>query len=214
MKRKLWTLLLALGAALALCVGAGATNQNDLFDALETGSIQLENDLTYSGLLNVYKDLTIDLNGHVLKIPDGIYVDQKAHLTITDNSAESVHYFDKESSGLWKWKGTDATEGNEVKGGVITGGTGAKDSKYGGGIYVAPGGTLTMEGGSIVGCSADRGGGVYVEGTFTMSGSSAIIGCAAGDTGGGVLVEDTGTFTKWRGMQSRPVYHERRNDRS
>ena len=50
---------------------------------------------------------------------------------------------------------------------------------------MAPGGSLTMTGGSIVGCSAQYGGGVYVEGTFTMSGSSTIIGCAAGTDGGG-----------------------------
>ena len=52
MKRKLWTLLLALGAARALCVGAGATTDNDFFQALSMGEpARPENDFTYSGLL-------------------------------------------------------------------------------------------------------------------------------------------------------------------
>ena len=94
--------------------------------------------------------------------------------------------------------GTEGEDYQTVTGGVITGGTGKLDPGHptlsGGGVYVASGGTLTMDGGSIVGCSAGTGGGVYVEGTFTMSGSSTIIGCAAGtDGGGGVYV--SGTFT-------------------
>ena len=39
MKRKLWTLLLALGAALALCVGASATEQDDFSEALNISNV-------------------------------------------------------------------------------------------------------------------------------------------------------------------------------
>lgn len=89
MKRKLWTLLLALGAALALCVGASATEQDDFSEAFNiSGSITLDSNVTYSGLLKVYKDFTIDLNGYVLDIPDGIYAAQGARLTIRDSSTE------------------------------------------------------------------------------------------------------------------------------
>ena len=210
MKRKLWTLLLALGAALALCVGAGATTDNDFFQALSTGeAVRPENDFTYSGLLYVYSSLTIDLNGYVLEIPDGIYVAQGARLTIKDSSTElseesrPTHKFSTpNANGRWvldeSASGTEGEDYQTVTGGVITGGTGKQDLDHptlsGGGVYVASGGTLTMDGGSIVGCSAGTGGGVYVEGTFTMSGSSTIIGCAAGtDGGGGVYV--SGTFT-------------------
>ena len=90
-------------------------------------------------------------------------------------------------------------DGSEiVSGGVITGGGG--DQNNGGGVLVA-GGTLTMAGGSIVGCSArSRGGGVYLaydsatgkSGTFIMTGGS-IIGCAA-QLGGGVYVAPECTF--------------------
>ena len=56
MKRKLWTLLLALGAALALCVGASAkTVENDFFEALNVtnGSIKLENDFVFENVMEV-----------------------------------------------------------------------------------------------------------------------------------------------------------------
>ena len=212
MKRKLWTLLLALGAALALCVGAGATTDNDFFQALSMGEpVRPENDFTYSGLLYVYSSLTIDLNGYVLEIPDGIYVAQGARLTIKDSSTElseesrPTHKFSTPNlGGRWVLDesagGTEGEDYQTVTEGVITGGTGKQDLDHptlsGGGIYVAPGGSLTMTGGSIVGCSAQYGGGVYVDGggNFTMNGSAAIIGCAAGtDGGGGVYV--SGTFT-------------------
>lgn len=218
MKRKLWTLLLALGAALALCVGAGATERDDFSEALNiSSSITLDSNVTYSGLLKVYKDFTIDLNGYVLDISGGIYVQSGGQLTIKDSSTElseesrPTHKFSTpNANGRWVLDesagGTEGEDYQTVTGGVITGGTGIKDSQYptpgGGGIYVAPGGSLTMTGGSIVGCSAQYGGGVYVDGggTFTMNGSAAITNCTTdtgitSGTGGGVWVEDTGPLT-------------------
>ena len=92
----------------------------------------------------------------------------------------------------------DETNGTEtVRGGVITGGTGYPFSlssgsvNCGGGVYIAPGGQLTMTGGNIIGCSAEFGGGVCIypgrdgeQMPFSMSGGS-IIGCSA-EYGGGV----------------------------
>ena len=108
MKRTLWTLLLALGMTLALCVGAGAeTTENDFYVALSAGNpVQLENDFSYSGLLYVYSSLTIDLNGHVLEIPDGIYVAQGARLTIKDNSGRTTPHSFKRTGGRWEWDKT------------------------------------------------------------------------------------------------------------
>lgn len=108
MKRTLWTLLLALGMTLALCVGAGATTQTDFDEALSTGNpVQLENDFSYSGLLYVYSSLTIDLNGYALEIPDGIYVAQGAHLTIKDSNPSKPHNFSTPNpSGRWEWDKT------------------------------------------------------------------------------------------------------------
>ena len=214
MKRKLWTLLLALGAALALCVGAGAaevsvTQANQLIgDSVElNGEYKLIADITIdrSIVIKKEKSVTLDLNGHVLQYKNDstkgsvIKVEGGGHLTIQDSNTGSLsHKFTPNSDGLWVLDEASGTE--EVKGGVITGGTGTQWDQYyrGGGVYVAPGGTLTMESGSIVGCSANGssfslGGGVYIDSsansnadTFTMNGGS-IIGCTA-DGGGGVLV--------------------------
>ena len=217
MKRKLWTLLLALGAALALGVGAGAadfTGWTALMDthsgrALADGNYYLNSDVTISQTITVSGTVTLDLNGHVLQYKNDstngsvIKVESGGHLTIQDSCKDdttAVHKFDT-TNDLWVLN-DNPPEGKAetIQGGVITGGTGTQWDQYyrGGGVYVAPGGTLTMESGSIVGCSANGnglslGGGVYLDssansnaGTFTMNGGS-IIGCTA-DGGGGVLV--------------------------
>lgn len=199
MKRKLWTLLLALGAALALCAGASAeTVGNDFYAALKAtnGSIKLENDFVYKNVMEVDHNLTIDLNGHVLTIPKSICVNSGAHLTIKDSGTTAEHKFTPDANGLWVLDEANGTK--TVYGGVITGGTGypiqfgsganGYTAYYGGAVYIEPGGTLNMGGGSIVGCSAVYGGGVYVAGEFVMTGGS-IIGCAA-DRGGGVCMRD------------------------
>ena len=200
MKRKLWTLLLALGAALALCVGASAeTVENDFYAALQAtnGSIKLENDFVFENVMEVNHNLTIDLNGYVLTIPKSICVNSGAHLTIKDSGTTAEHKFTPDANGLWVLDEANGTE--TVYGGVITGGTGYQYQKVhpngegyidevGGGVCVKSGGKLTMEGGNIVGCSAmsGKGGGVYVEGDFSMTGGS-ISGCSA-KSGGGVHV--------------------------
>ena len=203
MKRKLWTLLLALGAALALCVGASAeTVESDFYEALSVtnGSIKLENDFVFENVMDVGFNLTIDLNGHVLTIPKSICVNSRAHLTIIDSNPSAEHKFTPNADGLWVLDETNGTE--TVYGGVITGGTGypiqfgsgahAYTAYYGGAVYIEPGGTLNMGGGSIVGCSAVYGGGVCVEGKFFMTGGS-IIGCAA-DRGGVYMRDDDTVF--------------------
>ena len=199
MKRKLWTLLLALGAALALCVGASAkTVYTGFYEALNVpnGSIKLENDFVFENVMEVNHNLTIDLNGYVLRIPKSICVNSGGNLTITDSNPAVPHNFEPNADGLWV---LDENGSETVTGGVITGGTGYQYQKVhpngegyidevGGGVCVKSGGKLTMEGGNIVGCSAmsGKGGGVYVEGDFSMTGGS-ISGCSA-KSGGGVHV--------------------------
>ena len=210
MKRKLWTLLLALGAALALCVGAGAadfTGWTALMDthsgqALADGNYYLNSDVTISQTITVSGTVTLDLNGFVLKYENDqtrggpLAVESGGHLTIKDSGSNATHKFAPNSDDLWVLDEANGTE--TVTGGVITGGTGypiqfgsganVYDAYYGGAVYIKPGGKLTMEGGNIVGCSAVYGGGVYVAGEFVMTGGS-IIGCAA-DRGGGVCMRD------------------------
>lgn len=212
MKRKLWTLLLALGAALALCVGASATDFTGwtaLMDAhsgqaLADGNYYLNNDVTISQTITVSGTVTLDLNGHVLQYKNDntkgsvIVIENGGQLTIQDSDPDALHKFDPNSDGLWVLDEENGTK--TVKGGVITGGTGTDLSTYGGttwycggGALIKNGGSLTMRGGNIIGCSAECGGGVCVDsgrngepGQFSMSGGS-IIGCVASNSGGGVF---------------------------
>lgn len=212
MKRKLWTLLLALGAALALCVGASATDFTGwtaLMDAhsghaLADGNYYLNNDVTISQTITVSGTITLDLNGHVLQYKNDntkgsvIVIENGGQLTIQDSDPDAPHKFDPNSDGLWVLDEENGTK--TVKGGVITGGTGTDLSTYGGttwycggGALIKNGGSLTMRGGNIIGCSAECGGGVCVDsgrngepGQFSMSGGS-IIGCVASNSGGGVF---------------------------
>ena len=178
MKRKLWTLLLALGAALALCVGASAANGTKLEtlpggQTLSSGEYYLDGDVTISQTITVSGTVTLDLNGHVLQYKNDevhgspLAVKDGAHLTIKDSGSNATHKFKPNGDGLWV---LDENGSETVTGGVITGGTGypiqfgsgahAYTAYYGGAVYIEPGGTLNMGGGSIVGCSAVYGGGV------------------------------------------------------
>lgn len=208
MKRKLWTLLLALGAALALCVGASAADFLTGWDEVTNSTTTLEsgkqyylnNDVTVSQTITVSGTVTLDLNGHVLKYGSAnngsvIVVEGSGNLTLTDSNTTAVHKFTPDTNGLWV---SDENGSKTVSGGVITGGTGypfplsSGRVNCGGGVYIAPGGQLTMTGGNIIGCSAEFGGGVCIyprqngeQIQFSMSGGS-IIGCVASNSGGGV----------------------------
>ena len=186
-----------------------AATSNDLSDALNSDAavIRLTGDIEITAFMAVSRPVTIDLNGHLLKTTSGvsnlIHVTQNGELTLIDSNPNAVHKFDK-SNALWKLADETTAEENiiEVKGGAITGG-----SYYtGGGIYVAPSGTLLMRGGNIVGCTAREGGGVHVEagGRFEMS-AGTITGCTAGQeegkTANGVFIAASGRFTQSPGAQ-------------
>ena len=163
------------------------------------GTLTMQNDVDYGGSMSVGVNLTIDLNGYVLKMT-GIKVENGAHLTIKDSRPDAEHKFTPNDDGLWVRDEQNGTK--TVNGGVIYGGSAEK----GGGVYVAGGGTFTMTGGNIVGCMATasatfhaRGGGVFVadSGTFNMSGGS-ITGCTTVGVysyGGGIYNEGTMTLS-------------------
>ena len=162
-------------------------------------SIQLTGNIDISSTLVVTKDVTLDLNGHVLKMTGkGSVIHVKSGtLTLVDNNTSAEHKF-TDDNGLWK---LDDNGDKVVKGGVITGGTGSTytygNYSYddcGGGVFVASWASFVMNGGNIVGCSADKsGGGVKVtnDGDFKMSGGT-ISGCTAGRGGG---IDNRGTTT-------------------
>lgn len=180
---------------------------------LTAGEYYLCNNVNLTQTLVIRGNVTLDLNGFVLKITGSgsVIKIESGTLTLVDSHPAAIHKFVKEATGLWTLNENAGTE--IVKGGVITGGIGREHSfssvygsiseNGGGGVYVCPGAGLVMRGGSIVGCKAQQGGGVYVAdkneaktlGRFTMEGGS-IAGCVATDesySGGGVA--NHGDFT-------------------
>ena len=166
-------------------------------------TVRLASDINIDTTLTVNRTVTLDLNGHVLKYESAnkgsvIVVEGSGNLTLTDSNTTAKHKF-MPNGKLWVLDDASGTEA--VTGGVITGGKGypfhlssGTVVYYGGGVYIAPGGQLTMTGGNIIGCSAESGGGVCIDGEpgqFSMSGGS-IAGCVASEIGGGVCV--SGTF--------------------
>ena len=166
-------------------------------------TVRLASDINIDTTLTVNRTVTLDLNGHVLKYGSAnngsvIVVEGGGNLTLTDSNTTAEHKFTPDTNGLWV---LDEKNGAEtVTGGVITGGTGYPIQYvgnghfyyYGGGVYIAPRGQLTMIGGNIIGCSAEYGGGVCIypgktgePSQFSMSGGS-IAGCVATTGGGGV----------------------------
>lgn len=187
-------------AAMAAGTAGERTVPSDFYEALNVGgSLTMQNDVDYGKSMWVSRDLTIDLNGYVLKMT-GIKVENGVHLTIKDSRPDAEHKFTSNANGLWVLDEQNGTK--IVKGGVIYGGSAEK----GGGVYVDGGGTFTMTGGNIVGCMATasatfhaRGGGVFVadSGTFNMSGGS-ITGCTTVGVysyGGGIYNEGTMTLS-------------------
>ncbi len=187
---------------------AEVTTASELTGALADSSISgitLKKNIDIGSTLTIKRTVTLDLNGNVLKMTGSdsvIKVESGGDLTIQDSNTSTQHKFNPHCKYLtWYIDMWELDNGGSeiVSGGVITGGGG--DQSDGGGVLVA-GGTLTMTGGSIVGCSArSQGGGVYLgkdsdtgkSGTFIMTGGS-IIGCAA-QLGSGVYVATGCTFT-------------------
>ena len=163
-------------------------------------TVKLAANIDISSSLTVNRIVTLDLNGYVLKYDSAdqgsvIVVEGGGNLTLTDSNTTAEHKFTPGTNGLWV---SDENGSKTVSGGVITGGTGypillyGSYYYYGGGVYIAPRGQLTMIGGNIIGCSAEYGGGVCIypgqtgePSQFSMSGGS-IAGCVATTGGGGV----------------------------
>ena len=222
MKRRFLALVLAgcLAAVLSTAAWADETptavsTADELTAALGTAavtSIQLTGNIDISSTRVVTKDVTLDLNGHVLKMTGkGSVIHVKSGtLTLVDNNTSAEHKF-TDDNGLWK---LDDNGDKVVKGGVITGGTGGTYTygnsftvtyrDCGGGVFVAPGASFVMEGGNIVGCSAGKSGGGSVkvtnDGDFKMSGGT-ISGCIARN-GGGLRNEGTATLSDTAKIES------------
>ena len=156
---------------------------------------QLTEDIEITQTLYVERSMTIDLNGHVLKMTgDGsvLRVEEGPHpvtLTITDSRPQNPH------------KGSYA---GLPAGGVITGGKGPYVTGIyyvGGAVFLEKDTTLKLEGGTLTGNSGSS---IYIGGaTLVMSG-----GTITGETVG--VYNNVGTFTmtggRITGCSDRGVY--------
>ena len=197
MKKRILSILLALCMLFCLvpttAFAEGETNrkvetEQELVDALADSSVDiitLKNDIAIGTTLTVLRKVTLDLNGYVLKMTGSgsvIILDNKSgitgDLTLIDSNPTAEHKF--KVNGVEPWVLDDS--GTEtVYGGIITGGTGSRiffsNGVEGGGVIIGSG-ALTMNGGNIVGCIANRGGGLFLsDGSFTMNAGS-IVGCS------------------------------------
>ena len=172
---------------------AGETNrkvetEQELVDALADSSadiITLKNDIAIGTTLTILRKVTLDLNGYVLKMTGSgsvIILDNKSgttgDLTLIDSNPTAEHKFKVNGAEPWV---LDNSGTETVYGGIITGGTGSRiffSNGVGGGGVIIGSGALTMNGGNIVGCIANRGGGLFLsDGSFTMNAGS-IVGCS------------------------------------
>lgn len=199
-------------SARALAGTAGTKLKADNIDAyvangLGSGVYTLAEDVTISGTLRVTGDVTVDLNGHILRYdeaadPDSIFRVKAGKLTLTDSCPAATHEDAKLPAG-----------------GLITGGKGFKYDNgagqsynyYGGGVYVEAGASFMLAGGTIYACGVQSGanqafgGGIYAEGgSVTMTGG-AIRNCAvSSDYGasGGAIYAKAGSVTMSGGVIS------------
>lgn len=190
---------------------AEAATADALRTAIGTGTdgiVKLTDDITITEGLKIERDVTVDLNGHVLRYdeeaePGSIFrVKSDCTLTLTDSRPEAEH----EDESL-------------PAGGLITGGKGFKYDNgagqsynyYGGGVYVETGASFVLAGGTIYACGVQSGanqafgGGIYAEGgSVTMTGG-AIRNCAVSadySASGGAIYAKAGSVTMTSGVIS------------
>ena len=202
MKRRLLPILMTLVLVCALPIWAAFVTSGDVTNPLvctagaaeltlqakidaaaDNATITLDSDTTITETLVITgKTLTLDLNGHVLKMTGTgsvLKVHNGATLTIQDSRPQNPH--------TGSYAGLPA-------GGVITGG----DAVDGGGVYVDDYAVLKMTGGCITGCHASRGGGgIYSSGDLYMGGTAKIEKCTGSNdaiwNNGGTIYADGGT---------------------
>ena len=217
MKRRLLPILMTLVLVCALPIWAAFVTSGDVTNPLvctadatsseesaveklklaisNGGTVQLTEDIEITQTLYVERSMTLDLNGHVLKMTgDGsvLRVEEGPHpvtLTITDSRSDTSH----EDKTL-------------PAGGVITGGkgpnvTGIYYDYVGGAVFLEKDTTLKLEGGTL---TVNSGSSIYIDGaTLVMSG-----GTITGKTVG--VHNNVGTFTmtggRITGCSERGVY--------
>ena len=181
---------------LVCTAGASEPNLQGMIDRANAGAtITLNSNTEIAATLQITKDLTLDLNGHVLKMTGTgsvLKVSDRVTLTITDSRPQNPH------TGSYE---------NLPAGGVITGGTGTRESwtsyTLGGAVFLENGMTLKLEGGTLTGSSSDSSVFIRTGATFVMTG-----GTITGENFG--VHNNVGTFTmtggRITGCRDRGVY--------
>ena len=184
-----------------VCTAGATSSEESAVDKLKLAisrgvDAQLTEDIEITQTLYVERSMTIDLNGHVLKMTgDGsvLRVEEGPHpvtLTITDSRPQNPH---------------TGSYARLPDGGVITGGKGTDAGGsihfVGGAVFLENGTTLKLEGGTLTGNSGSS---IYIGGaTLVMSG-----GTITGETVG--VYNNVGTFTmtggRITGCSDRGVY--------
>ena len=198
----IWAAFVTSGAVtnpLVCTAGATLPDLQGMIDRANAGAtITLNSNTEIAATLQIKKDLTLDLNGHVLKMTgDGsvLYVKKDGPntvtLTITDSRPKNPH---------------TGSYADLPAGGVITGGkgpnvTGIYYDYVGGAVFLEKDTTLKLEGGTL---TVNSGSSIYIDGaTLVMSG-----GTITGKTVG--VHNNVGTFTmtggRITGCSERGVY--------
>ena len=180
MKRRLLPILMTLVLVCALPIWAAFVTSGDVTNPLvstawatlpdlqakidaaaDNATITLDSNTEIAATLQITKNLTLDLNGHVLKMTgDGsvLKVSDRATLAITDSRPQNPH---------------TGSYGRLPAGGVITGGEGTNVTgiyNVGGAVFLENDTTLKLEGGTLTGNSGSS---IYIGGaTFVMSGGT------------------------------------------
>ena len=184
MKRRLLPILMTLVLVCALPIWAAFVTSGDVTNPLLTtadaaeltlqgmidqanagDTIKLSSNTEVHATLQITKNLTLDLNGHVLKMTGNSSVlrvkkdgPDPVTLTITDSRPQNPH---------------TGSYGRLPAGGVITGGEGMNVTgiyNVGGAVFLENDTTLKLEGGTLTGNSGSS---IYIGGaTFVMSGGT------------------------------------------
>lgn len=165
-------------------------------NVLTEGTYFLCNNVNLTHPLVIRGNVTLDLNGFVLKITGSgsVIKIESGTLTLVDSHPAAIHKFVKNTGDLWM---LDESQGaGIVRGGIITGG----NAGYNDGGGVANHGDFTMTGGTIRSCTATagHGGGICSVRQLHISGSAVVTDCKAGGSyasSGAMLISPDSTYT-------------------
>ncbi|MBR6222300.1 MAG: leucine-rich repeat protein [Lachnospiraceae bacterium] len=175
-----------------LMLGDKEWNVDGSYLKIPAGEYILMSDITTSASIYVDNAVTINLNGYGIRYSGSdnasvFYIrnGKQCFLTINDSEKSRIHYVTLMNGRgkIVSSSGVESATCLKVLGGYITGGTGIISGKQirGGCIYIDSSGKLTMNGGTILGNTANYGAGVYsyYNTTINMNGTKVMANTAS-----------------------------------